>query len=73
MSVMPSEDTLRDEIYKLRVKILELHTKAWKYRVSRDLIAMRSTHRVIRVYQKRIEDCQWGIEYVQVDKGDVLT
>ncbi len=70
MPAIPSEEALRDEIYRLRVRILDLHTKAWKYRVENDLISMQGMHRIIRACQKRIEDCQWGIEYVQVDKGD---
>lgn len=71
MSGLPSEDTLRNEICMLRVRIRELHTKAWDNRLKGNIWAMREAHRVIRAYYKRISDCQWAIEYVQV--GDGLT
>jgi len=71
MSGLPSEDTLQNEISALRVRILALHTKAWGNRMKGDIWAMREAHRVIRAYDKRIRDCQWAIEYVQV--GDGLT
>jgi hypothetical protein len=66
MHRLPSEDALRDEIHMLRAKMLELHTKAWKYRMEGDATAMQNAHRVIRAYNKRMRDCQWAVEYVQV-------
>jgi len=71
MSGLPSEDTLRNEICMLRVRIRELHTKAWDYRLKGNIWAMREAHRVIRAYEKRIRDCEWAIEYVHV--GSVIT
>jgi hypothetical protein len=63
---LPCEDVLRNEIRMLQTKILEYHTKAWKCRLRGDRMAMREMHRVIALYYKRIKDCQWAIEYVQV-------
>lgn len=71
MPSMPSEDALRDEICMLLVRIRGLHTKAWGCRMKGDTWAMLEAHRVIRAYKKRIRDCEWAIEYVQV--GEVLT
>jgi hypothetical protein len=64
--MLPHADVLQNEIHMLSAKILELHTNAWKRRLAADMPAMREIHRVIRLYHKRIKDCEWAIEYVRV-------
>ena len=66
MRGLHSEEDIKNEICMLKAKMLELHAKAWKYRVEGDPTAMRNAHRVIGAYKKRIKDCEWAIEYVQV-------